>query len=366
MSKSWSKSTRYLVLIMVLATLLWLIISIRDLVNALAISALLAYILNPMVTVVNKRARLSRSWTVLLVYLFSLGGLVTLGIIFVPIIPEQANYLAAEFQIIMEQFQTDYLSQAITFLNFTIPLDTLIPDTSTFSVETIIRPDVILTAIETTTTNVGWLIVILVSTYYLLEDWSRLWAWAIGWAPVGYKSDVQHLYKEIQQVWNLYFRGQLRLSLIIGILTGVASAIVGLRGAVIFGILAAVFDVLVSLGPTFMTGVAAIVAFFAGSTYLDVSNVVFMVIVIVIYSGIHVLENVWFRPRIMGQSLHIHPAIVLIAIISSLALAGVMTALIIIPAVASMAVIGRYLHAKIFDLEPWAENHPPLIMDSEG
>ncbi len=99
---------------------------------------------------------------------------------------------------------------------------------------------------------------------------------------------------------------------------------------------------------------AAIVALFAGSTYLDVSNVVFMIIVIVIYSTIHVLENVWFRPRIMGQSLHIHPAVVLIAIITSLALAGIMTALIIIPAIASVAVIGRYLHAKIFDLEPWS------------
>ncbi|MCP4416383.1 MAG: AI-2E family transporter [Chloroflexi bacterium] len=353
MSKSWSKSTRYLVLIMVLATLLWLIISIRDLVNAIAISALLAYILNPIVTFVNKRTRVRRNWTVLLVYLLSLGGLVALGIIFIPIIPDQVSYLTSELQIIMEQFQTDYFSQSVTLLNFTIPLNTLIPEVPTLSAD-LIRPDVILTAIETTTTNVGWLIVILVSTYYLLEDWDKLWIWLVGWAPNGYKSDVQHLYEEVQKVWGLYFRGQLRLSLMIGILTGVASAAVGLRGAVIFGILAAVFDVLVSLGPTFMTGVAAIVALFAGSTFLDVSNVVFMVIVIVIYSTIHVLENIWFRPRIMGQSLHIHPAIVLIAIITSLALAGIMTALIIIPTIASVAVIGRYLHAKIFDLDPWS------------
>ena len=358
MSKSWSKTSRYLTFVILLAASLWFILGARDLIESLAIAALLAYILNPLVTFVNKRARVSRNWTVLLVYLLSISALVTLGIIFIPVIPEEAADLVTELEVILEQIETEYLSEPINILNFEVSLAPLLPDITAISPETLISPDIILNAVQATSTNVGWLLVILVTTFYLLQDWARLRDWLFQWAPEGYSDDARRLYDEIRRVWNQYFRGQLRLSLIIGILTGIGTAAVGLPGAVIFGISAGVFDVLLSVGPVLVTIVAAVVSIFAGSTYLPVTNLVFMLIVVGIFSIIQILENVWLRPRIMGQSLNIHPAIVFIAIIASLALAGVLTALIIIPVLASIAVLARYLHAKIFDLEPWES--PPV------
>lgn len=354
-SKSWSRPTRYMMLILVLASFLWLIIAARDLFEALAISALLAYILNPVVTFFNRRARLSRNWTVFLVYLLSLAGLVTLGIIFVPVIPDQAARFVTQLQIILQDVQQQYLSEPIVFLTYEVSLLPLLPDVSLLTPEAIVRPDIILNAVQATSTNVGWLLVILVSTYYLLQDWDRLREWLLGWAPEGYGDDARRLYEEIKRVWNQYFRGQLRLSLIIGFLTGIGSAIVGLPGAVIFGIFAGIFDVLLSVGPFIVMTVAGLVALFGGSSYMDVPNLLFALIVVGIYSGIQIVENLWLRPRVMGHSLQIHPAIVFIAIIASLALAGILTALIIIPVIGSVAVIGRYLHRKIFDLEPWPD-----------
>jgi predicted PurR-regulated permease PerM len=49
MSKSWSVTTRYFVLALVLVGLIWLIASASALIGPLAISALLAYILNPVI-----------------------------------------------------------------------------------------------------------------------------------------------------------------------------------------------------------------------------------------------------------------------------------------------------------------------------
>ena len=68
-SKHWSNTTRYFVLILVLGGLIWLAISARDLIGPLAISALLAYVLNPLVIRVSKQSRLSRQWAVLLVFM---------------------------------------------------------------------------------------------------------------------------------------------------------------------------------------------------------------------------------------------------------------------------------------------------------
>ena len=362
MSKRWTKSTRYLVFILLLAVTLWLGVRAKDLVDSLAISALLAYILNPVVTLVNKRAKVSRNWVVLLVYLLSISALVTLGIIFIPVIPEEAANLVRQLQVILTQVEADYLSEPISFLTFELSLAPLVPDISTLSPDSLIQPDIILGAIQTTTTNVGWLFVILVSTFYLLQDWARLREWLFQWIPEGYNKDMRRLYSEVNTVWGRYFRGQLRLSLIIGFLTGFGTAVVGLPGAVIFGISAGVFDILLSVGPVLVTIVAAIVALFAGSTFLPVTNIVFMLIVVGIFAAIQIIENLWLRPSVMGQSLNMHPAVVFIAIIASLALAGVLTALIIIPVLGSVAVIIRYLHAKIVDIEPW----PDMLRSENG
>lgn len=358
MKKGWSKPTRYIVFALLFAGLLWFIISARDLFEALAIAALLAFILNPIVTLVNTKAKVSRNWTVLLVYLLSLAILVGLGIIFVPVIPEQTTRLATELQVIIDQIQRDYLSRPINFLTLELSLAPLLPDTSEITSEDIVRPDIILNAIQATTTNVGWLLVILVTTFYLLQDWGRLKEWMFGWVPEGYAGDARRLYEEIRWVWNRYFRGQLRLSLVIGVLTGLGSAIVGLPGAVIFGIAAGIFDILLSVGPVLVTIVAGFVALFAGSTYLPISNLLFTLLVLAIYGAIQAVENIWLRPRIMGNSLRMHPAIVFIAIVASLALAGVLTALIIIPVLGSATVIIRYLYCKMFEIDPWPDAKP--------
>ena len=66
MSKEWSTTTRYFVFAMVLAGLIWFITAAQALISAIAISALLAYLLNPIVTLVNQRARVARSLVVFL------------------------------------------------------------------------------------------------------------------------------------------------------------------------------------------------------------------------------------------------------------------------------------------------------------
>ncbi len=202
--------------------------------------------------------------------------------------------------------------------------------------------------------------VILVTTYYLLLDWSRLKKWVFNLAPPEYRDDMRRLYEEVKMVWQRYMRGQLLLMFIVGLMTGVGSAAVGLPSAAIFGLFAGLLDAILTIGPTLVMVVAMLVALFAGSTFLNISNAWFMVVVFLLHMGIQGLENVWLRPRIMGQSLRIHPAIVFIGIIGALSLAGILAALIVIPVIGSVGVLGRYIYAKILDVDPWAETSPIL------
>lgn len=357
MGKSWSKPTRYLVLVLMLAGAVWFFIYARELVESLAIAALLAFFLNPLVTLVNKRIHLSRFWTVLLVYLISLAGIVSLAIVFAPVIPEQTANLSHQLQEISEEIRADYFTGPIEVLGFTIDLSGFESELPTLDPEQFAKPDIILSAVKATSANLGWFAVILVTTFYLLQDWEKLKEWLFSLVPEGYYGDAMMLYSKIQSVWNGYFRGQFRLSVIIGILTWIGLAAVGLPGAVIFGIAAGILDVILSVGPAIVAVVAAMVALFSGGSniFTEITPTLFALIVLGIFGIIQGVENVWLRPRIMSNNVNIHPAIVFIAIIASLALAGVLTALFIVPLLASIGVITRYLYCRVFDIEPWPE-----------
>ncbi len=357
MSDEWSRTTRYIVFGLVLAGCIWFIVAAKALIGAIAISALLAYLLNPLVTLVNKRARVARPLVVFFVYLLSLAAIIAVTIILIPAIPEQTSSFLKDMQVVINQMEADYFSEPIVVLNTEIQLDGLFPQTNLVELmSSFIRADIIVELLQTTTTNLGWIIVVLVATYFLLQDWGKLRDWLFSWIPDPFESDCRILYHEIKLVWDRYFRGQLRLSIIVGLLTGAGSLILGLPGAILFGVFAAIFDVLLSVGPAIIMGIATIVALLAGSNTLSISNTLFAVLVLVFFLAIQGLENIWLRPRIMSTSVRIHPAIIFIAIVASLSLAGVLTALIIVPVLGSIAVVSRYTYSKLFKMDPWADN----------
>ena len=357
MNKEWSTTTRYFVFALVLVGCIWFVTAAQALIGAIAISALLAYLLNPLVTLVNERARVARPLVVFFVYLLSLAAIVTTTIIFFSTIPEQTASFLADMEDRLAQVEEDFLSEPLIILGTEIHLDELLPETNLSElVSSFIRADIIVELLLTSTTNLGWILVVLVATYYLLQDWGKLRDWLFSWTPEPFESDFRRLYEQIKLVWNRYFRGQLRLSIIVGVLTGVGSLIMGLPGAILFGIFFAIFDVLLSVGPAIVIVVATFVALLAGSNTLDVSNSVFALIILAFNSAIQGIENIWLRPRIMSSSVHIHPAIIFIAIVASLSLAGVLTALVIVPVIGSVAVISRYTYCKLLKLDPWANN----------
>jgi predicted PurR-regulated permease PerM len=353
MNEGWSRATRYLVLMIVLMGLVWLLLTVRALIGPLVIAALLAYILNPAVTLITTRTRLGHRLSVSLVYILFLTMLMALLIIFAPIVINQARRLSLELQSIRVQLE-DTLASPVTFLGFDLPLDGLLVELQGI-LSPLLKPERVFKVLKATTTNLAWVLVILVTPYYLLQDWERLKEWLIRLAPEAYQPDVRRLHEEIKGVWQAYLRGQLLLMLVVGILIGLSSAAVGLPGAVALGLLAGALDLIPSLGPTAALVVAAIIAWFEGSAYLPLSNAWFTVVVIVLYNLVQLVENIWLQPRIMERSLRLHRGLVFVAVVGALALAGALVALIIVPLIGSVMVVGRYIRCRVLGSEPWPE-----------
>jgi predicted PurR-regulated permease PerM len=362
-NSSWSIPTRYFMLILLIGALLWLLFAAQELIGPLIIAGLVAYILNPLVNHLSNRSKLSRYWIVIFVYLLFVAAIMLGAILVVPRLPPLATGLTEQMEniiVLVEQVA----GQPIYILGTQIPMQVILENWPALA-QNITRPGILINMFAATSQNLAWVLLVLVTTYYLLLDGERLRRWLFNLVPDSQKPDIARLYFEVRNVWNQYFQGQLRLMFLVGVATGITAMLVGLPGALAFGVLAGLFDIILSVGPLIVMIIASIVAYVAGSNYLNIPNFWFAVLVFLLFGGINVIENIWLRPRIMGTSLRLHPAIVFVAIVGALALAGLLTALIIVPLIGSALVVGRYLYCKILDIDPWPdvgdENYQSVI-----
>jgi predicted PurR-regulated permease PerM len=203
----------------------------------------------------------------------------------------------------------------------------------------VLKPNQLFMILRSATANSVWVLVTIMTCFYLLLDHDKFLAWLEVITPQSMKASFARILAEINDIWKKYLRGQLLMMLIIGVLSGIAGTVVGLKNALIIGLIAGLLEMIPSLGPTISTLIAGVTAWTQGSSYLGISNFWFALLVCGLFILIQAVENTILIPRIMGRRMGLHPALVFIATISTLTLFGVIAGLIVVPVIASLGVL---------------------------
>jgi len=361
MHKNWSRSFRYWLLTLITILIALSIWYARDALSPLVIAALIAYVLTPVVDLLNQKTRFSRSLSATIVFFFGLGVLVGLPALMIPVLLVEGQTLVADLQDIFLQIQT-FLATPVVFMGFEFHLEQLRPDLPQLLANGIanITENAFL-LLETTTVNFLWILVILVTIYSLLRDWVHLRDWMFHALPQEYQPDARHLYQDIKQVWRGYLRGNLVLMGIVGVVFSIAWVAIGLPGALLLGVITGLLTIIPDLGPAIAVVLAVLVALFEGSNYLPISNLFFSLLVVGIYVVLINIKNIWLRPLIFGRSVHMHDGVVFVAIIAAVVLQGILGALVVIPVLASLGFLGRYVFRRLLGLPPFPELPQPVI-----
>ena len=365
MKLGWSLTTRYYVLTIVLLLIGLLAWVTREIFSPLVIAGLISYVLNSIVNLFSERTRLGHRFAVNLVYFVSLGLLIALPAVLIPVLSSDIETLSQDLLAIGYRLQA-FSAQPLVVGGFVVNLPALLPqpaESISLFISTI--PENILQIIEATSKNAVWFLVIVVTVYYLLMDWDRLRDWFIGLAPDVYQPEIRQVYQEIKSVWSAYIRGQLALMFIVGVIFTLVWLLIGLPGAVILGFLTGLFSLVPEIGPLVACTLAAIVALSEGSSFLPLSNGWFALLVIGLYLVLINFKNIWLRPRVMGRSVNLNEGLVFVAIIAAVIFSGVLGALIIVPVLASAIVVGRYLRARILNLDPFPPEQISLVSEEE-
>jgi GNAT superfamily N-acetyltransferase len=206
-----------------------------------------------------------------------------------------------------------------------------------------------------TISTVGWIIIILVLSFYMVKDHRHLFGSLVDLVPVAYREDMYHLAYEVSGTWNAFLRGQLTLSLVVGGLTFVVASFIGLPNALLLALLAALFEFIPTLGPVLAAIPAVLVAFFqSNASWLgsQMSPFWFALLVVGLYILIQQFENMVLIPRIIGRTLNLHPLIVWLGALAGYAITGILGVLLAAPVLATFRLIFLYIYRKMADVPP--------------
>ncbi|MFN8380124.1 MAG: AI-2E family transporter [Anaerolineae bacterium] len=212
--------------------------------------------------------------------------------------------------------------------------------------------------------STGFLAILL--SFLILIDLPRYQSGiARGIAPM-YRREIYLLTTHVNSVWSGFFRGQLVICLLIGILTFLQLTLMGVGNAI--GI--AVIVALISLIPTIGGVIALIPMFFVpllgGSSvpmFQNMSNVSLALLVTVIY--LIWSQIVWtvVAPKILGDAVSIPLPVIILGIGVGLAIGGILGAFLIVPILGTLRLVVIYIIAKLNGRDPFPGQGQPDVVD---
>jgi predicted PurR-regulated permease PerM len=195
-------------------------------------------------------------------------------------------------------------------------------------------------------------VLVIVISIYMLLDAPRLSRYLRGIFPGHDPSD--DLVTRAERALLAYVRGQALVSLAIGVSVGVGMEVLGLLGifpsgsryALVFGVWAAIMEVIPYVGPWLGAVLPAAVAATQSLTAVIAVGAVFLFI--------QQIEGHVIVPKLMGGAVKVHPLVVIFALLAGGELYGVPGVLLAMPLVAIGREVGLFLRERI-GLESWAD-----------
>ena len=381
---------RALCYVLAVIFLLWLLIRYRDgYLFALQVGIIgffLAYVLNPLVNLLQ-RIRVRRAFAVTIVYILLINVLVLGSVLltqivtqlasFISLIPEAFNNISAALGSIGSWFNERFnsiinalptlLSERFGVQTSNDQLSILVQErlqnlltSAVNSINAFLEqvakqgPGVLLsgaTSIISTTLQI--VLIILVSGYFLydfpkfVQSFRRIF-------PVRYRNLFDDLSKKADIAVGGYIRGQLLITLCLGVFIYIGLKLLSIPSALAISFLAAIFNLIPYLGPIIGV-IPAVLLGFTLSPWTALGAVIVFVIA-------NQLEGNVLGPYILSKSTDLHPVTVLLAILTGAGLFGLLGALLAVPVVA----LGKVVLEEYLFMRPAYQESQIALTETKG
>lgn len=323
MEKSSIRFVKLTLFLVVLAALVLFLISIGGLVKLVVISALLAYIIDPIACSLESRG-LSRTSATVIIFL-AIGLIISIFVfIFLPILTREAVALQSGFdhgqaKVIISSFE-NLIERKLAFLGVRgLNLTAKIQETMAYFGDWVLSH---LLDIVSLVTN---LVIIPFMVFFLLKDGRKIKKQFISALPNRYfEFSSSLLYKMDLQLGN-YLRGQFLDACIVGILSVFALWLLNVKYFLVIGSFAGMANLIPYLGPIAGATPAILIS------VLETGNLTMVVYIAIAFALVKLVDDVLVQPLIVAKSVKMHPLLVLLAVIVGGKFFGILGMLLSVP-----------------------------------
>jgi predicted PurR-regulated permease PerM len=301
------------------------------------VSVLFASALAPIIGSVRARSRLGRLWTILLVYAAFFVAVLGLAFIVAPEAMSQTEQVIAGIPPFLAEIRSwavdvrpSALSRSITAL-----VDSL---AVVFAAPPAPDPDEVVEVGTVVAEAVIALVTCLAMVFFWLLEHARLQRYVLAFLPASRRAGARETWNEVESRLGLWVRGQLILMGAIGVATTIAYTLLGLPGALLLGLIAAITEAIPIIGPL----LGAIPAILVAATV----SPELALVVAGVYIVLQTVEGVVLVPVVMRNTIGISPLLVLMSLLIGGAAGGALGAFLAVPVAASLEIVLSRLQAR--------------------
>ena len=326
--------------------MLRLMVLVNPVVPPLLIAVAVVYLLNPLVSALERRgvARVAGAGIVYLLFLCIVALVVSL---LVPLVTRQVSSVIDHFPDYLADGQALVRDVAARFgqePNFRLDADHVRDWLSAGENRQAVTR--YLTGLRSVTNSVisGLIIIVLgpVMAFYLLVDLPRLNRGAMALVPPGRREEIRGLMDRIGQAVGGFFRGQLLVALFVGVASSIGLWAIGLPFWLLVGMVAGIFNLVPLVGPFIGGGLAVIIALVSGEPLTAVWAALVLLVV-------QQIDNHLISPNVMGRTVQLHPVVVMLALLVGASFAGLFGMLVIVPLVAVAKIVFLFMWSRYVD-----------------
>jgi predicted PurR-regulated permease PerM len=303
----------------------------------LFVAILLASALEPIVDILRDRLPVGRGAAILLVYAAFFVAVLGLAFVVVPKAISQGQEVVAAMPAFFDTVRSWASTLRPTILSESV---TALVD----SVSSVLRPtappntDQVVEVGAAATEVAVTLATLLTLVFFWLVEHARLQRYLLAFFPADRRAGARDAWNEIETRLGLWVRGQLILMGTMGVSTGTAYTLLGVPGALLLGLIAAVAEAIPIVGPL----LGAIPAILVAATV----SPQLALVVAAIYAVIQLVEGSVLVPLVMRNTVGISPLLVLLSLLIGAAVGGLVGALLAVPVTASIEIVIGRLQAR--------------------
>lgn len=169
--------------------------------------------------------------------------------------------------------------------------------------------------------------------FFMMLEWPRVTKWVNDLIPRQSEKMIKDLFKQIDQKISGFIRGQIMVAFFLGMIYAIALTIAGLNYGFLIGIVAGFLSIIPMVGSTIGLLVSVVVAWF------QLGEWDFVAIIAAIFIVGQIIEGNILTPKLVGDSVGLHPLWIMFALMAGGSLFGILGMLLAVPVAAVVGVL---------------------------